>query len=122
VAILLFPVDVGLRRIQLDREEWGRFGTRLSRILAGRKATPGLESEASLSALLARRDQTREKERGTAAGPIRVPERQRAEYSEPEETAPERFASEPSSGAQPSPTSTTDRLLEAKRKAARQKK
>jgi uncharacterized membrane protein len=122
VAILLFPVDVGLRRIQLDREEWGRFWTRLSRILAGRKATPGLESEASLSALLARRDQTRERERGAAARPIRVPERQRARLSEGEVAGSERFASEPSSGAQPSPTSTTERLLEAKRKAARQKK
>ena len=58
-AVLLFPIDVGVRRIQIDSEEWRRWMAGLKRTLIfwrrpKRKAT----REESLASLLAKRDET----------------------------------------------------------------
>ncbi|MEW6305510.1 MAG: glutamine amidotransferase, partial [Verrucomicrobiota bacterium] len=55
LSIILFPLDVGVRRIQLDREEWLRATASLRRWLffwQGKPRTP--EADESLAALLAR--------------------------------------------------------------------
>src|ERR1051326_1668703 len=60
LAILLFPLDVGVRRIQIDRAEWLRATQTLRRRLLFWRGLPRApEAEESLAALLARRDQVR---------------------------------------------------------------
>src|SRR6185369_5888848 len=56
LAIVLFIFDVGVRRIQIDREEWRHLERRL---FFWKAAERPAGSEESLTALLARRDQVR---------------------------------------------------------------
>ena len=61
-AVLIFPIDVGIRRIQIDSKEWKRFITSLKRILIfSRESVKDLKHEDSLNSLLAKRDEAREK-------------------------------------------------------------
>jgi len=130
-AVLLFPVDVGVRRIQIDREEWSRWMAGLMRVLIFWRRKESPKREESLASLLAKRDEARQTFR-------------REQPSAPTELAPELFQpSQPTSGdpagpgasaaavAEPPTTednpepegdSTTSRLLAAKRKALRKKK
>ena len=130
-AVLLFPVDVGVRRIQIDREEWSRWMAGLMRVLIFWRRKKSPKREESLASLLAKRDEARQTFR-------------REQPSAPTEPAPELFQpSQPTSGdpaglgasaaavAEPPTTednpepegdSTTSRLLAAKRKALRKKK
>ncbi|MED5495075.1 MAG: glutamine amidotransferase, partial [Verrucomicrobiota bacterium] len=130
-AVLLFPVDVGVRRIQIDREEWSRWMAGLMRVLIFWRRKESPKREESLASLLAKRDEARQTFR-------------REQPSAPTEPAPELFQpSQPTSGdpagpgayaaavAEPPTTednpepegdSTTSRLLAAKRKALRKKK
>jgi Ca-activated chloride channel family protein len=121
LAILLFPIDVGIRRIQLDRAEWERFLSVVrAKVLFWRGKPRPVEAEESLDALLVRRAEVRAKT--TTAEPI--PDLFRpANAPKVDEVAP---ASSSQSGpveqkpaakeAQPE-TGTTSRLLEAKRRA-----
>src|SRR5205814_1596782 len=60
VAIILFTLDVAVRRIQIDREEWLRATRTLRRWIFFWQAAPRpIETEESLGALLARRDAVR---------------------------------------------------------------
>jgi hypothetical protein len=120
LAILLFPVDVGLRRIELDRDEWRKFWGRVTR-LVGWKPSPPLATATSLPALLARRDQARTEERatGTISHPVWSPELPRV--AEPSGRAPESPGSTPRVGPRSTPGNTTDFLLEAKKKAKRRR-
>ena len=69
-AILLFPFDVAVRRIQIDREEWLRATSGLRRWIFFWKGTPrAKEADESLSALLARRGQVRSETNGARAKP-----------------------------------------------------
>ncbi len=120
-AILLFPIDVGIRRIQLDRAEWLKATQTFRRWLffwkgAGRPA----QADESLAALLARRNQVRSTQ--TAAA------QPRADLFQPEhEPSKIDFGSAPSAApaavAEPPPkkqedaSSTASKLLEAKRRA-----
>lgn len=130
-AIILFVLDVGVRRIQIDREEWLRATATLRRTLMPWRGQPRpAEAEESLSALLARRDQVR-------ASQTRPIMETRADLFEPEQavvlpaeeppraTSPGSIPSpaEPQAGAKPAeePASTTSRLLEAKRRAQQRK-
>jgi len=130
-AVLLFPIDVGVRRIQIDREEWSRWMAGLMRVLIFWRRKESSKREESLASLLAKRDEARQTFR-------------REQPSAPTEPAPELFQpSQPTSGdpagpgasaaavAEPPTTednpepegdSTTSRLLAAKRKALRKKK
>lgn len=121
LAILLFPVDVGLRRIQIDRDEWQKFLAAIRARLFFWKGKPRtVEAEESLDALLTRRAEVRA--RTTTAEPIpdlfqpktapRVEEQ--AATSAPT-AAPEPKAA--SKEQQADSTQTTSRLLEAKRRA-----
>ena len=131
LAIVLFVLDVGVRRVQIDRTEWARVMQKVRRWLGGTARSP--EADESLSALLARRD----KVRAAQATPLVEP---KPELFRPERpvTAPlpgeesETAAAsegvqpvEPTGEAAPSapepPASTTSRLLEAKRRAQKRR-
>ena len=127
-AIVLFVIDVGVRRIQIDRDEWARLLQRARRVVLFWRGVPRpVEAEVSLAALLARRDQVRSSQTAPAAEarpelfqPVQAVTMPVAPQSEPprpvEATGPGTVAPEappPGSEAQ----STASRLLEAKRRA-----
>ncbi|HYE30253.1 MAG TPA: VWA domain-containing protein [Methylomirabilota bacterium] len=59
-AIILFPLDVGIRRIQIDRAEWLKATANLRRMLLFWKARPrAVESDEAMGALLARKQKVR---------------------------------------------------------------
>ena len=124
LAILLFVADVGVRRIYLDRAEWLKATATLRRWIFfwhGKART--VEADESLAALLSRRDSVR------SARPSRV--EPRADLFQPVQTTEIRLpepGSTPSSApiaaeipapAPSEPTSTTSRLLDAKRRASK---
>ncbi len=126
-AILLFLLDVAVRRIQLDRDELARAAQVVRRwFFPGVPRTP--EAEESLAALLARRGQVRSQQTAPAVEPN--PELFRP--SKPVALPLEESATDP--GVEPEPTTiepsktpgepvptTTSRLLEAKRRAQKRK-
>jgi hypothetical protein len=124
--VLLFTLDVGVRRIQLGREEWEKaFAWLKRRVLFWRPEPRSAQSDESLAILLARRDQVRARttvpvapdpnlfrpERPVSVSPPAAP----ASGPSTEEPIPEPAAPDDSR----QPPSTTDRLLEAKRRARR---
>lgn len=143
LAILLFPLDVGIRRIYIDRAEWLKATRTLRRWLFFWQGTPRpIEADESLAALLSRRDQVRARQTGagtvapkpaeaspslfTPARPVVLAEA-RPETgaphsatplatSEPEAAIPSAPAEEPKK-----PSSTASRLLEAKKRAQQRK-
>ncbi len=128
LAICLFPLDVGVRRIQLDREEWLKATATLRRWIFFWKGKPRpVEADESLGALLARRDQVRSTQTGPAVRPaahlfqpsrpveVGTPPAKREEL-----TAVVEQAAAPDAAAAP-PAGTTSRLLEAKRRAQKRK-
>lgn len=133
-AILLFPLDVGLRRIQLDPDEMRRVGQWLRRWIFFWKGVPRpVEAEESLAALLARKNQVR----SSQTGPTVTPNPDLFQPADPtvspltvrtgEQTAPAAReaappASEPAAAEPGDRTATTSRLLEAKRRAQSRKR
>ena len=131
-AVLLFPLDVGVRRVQLDRTEWSRAMKHLGRWMFFWRGTPRTpEAEESLAALLARRGQVR----ATQTAPASQPSQELFRPKKPaapgltSESVPagdrDRTSGEPSSAvsapsSQPT-ASTASRLLEAKRRAQKWK-
>jgi Ca-activated chloride channel family protein len=131
-AVLLFTVDVGVRRIQLDRDEWARATRKLRGWIFFWQGTPRApEAEESLSALLARRDQVRARQTGPTAEPSADLFRPIKEATLPgpgEEPAagvpPVQKAAPAAEPPKPKPeegATTTSRLLEAKRRAQKRK-
>ena len=126
LAVLMFVLDVGVRRIQLDPEEIARAVRAIRRKLffwEGVERTP--EAEESLASLLARRDQVRAKQTAPTAEPrpdLFRPDKpvtiQQSQTAAPESGAdqPEPPPAQPQPD-QPPPVATTSRLLEAKRRA-----
>jgi len=130
LAICLFPLDVGVRRIQLDREEWLKATATLRRWIFFWKGKPRpIEADESLSALLARRDQVRSTQTAPSVQP--VPElfqpTRPADLSVPAASGKTESATgreepaEQESKSADAPAGTTSRLLEAKRRAQRRK-
>lgn len=127
LAIVLFVADVGVRRIQLDRDEWLRATATLRRwVFFWRGVARPPEAEESLAALLSRRDHVRATH--TFAGSEPRPDLFRPEQPPPlpaAETRPARLPQAPvAPAAEPPaavpgevPASTASRLLEAKRRA-----
>jgi len=123
---------VGVRRIQIDRDEWLRATQTLRRWLLFWQPPPRpAEAEESLAALLARRDAVRAKQTAPALEPrpeLFKPERVATRTlpgSELEPSTPERAVaadSEPSRPAGEPAPSTTSRLLEAKRRARKRRR
>jgi hypothetical protein len=132
LGIVLFTLDVGVRRIQLDREEWTRAMQYLRRrIFFWRREPLPPEAEESLAALLARREQVRAVQTaparevdvhvfkpGAATTPTTTPPSvaTAAKPSEESSAVPTKPATEVP------PASTTSQLLEAKRRAQQRKK
>ena len=128
LAIILFVLDVGVRRIDLDREQWQKAVATVQRaVLFWRSKARPVEADESLNTLLARREQVRSTR--TSAGTTE-PSQDLFKPQEPAKTTDLPFPGEP---AKLSPTevappgetkateeekpSTTNRLLEAKRRA-----
>jgi uncharacterized membrane protein len=130
LAVILFVLDVGVRRIDLDRDEWARGTARLRKwVFFWQSAPRPVEADESLAALLSKRGEVRSTRTsaGTAA---------RAELFQPEQPAP---ISESPVGGETSvpketplppakkpaeeekPAGTTSRLLEAKRRAQKRR-
>jgi hypothetical protein len=127
LAILLFTLDVAVRRIQIDRQELEQLCRRL---FFWKAADKNAAAEESLGALLARRDQVRSTKTAPAEPkpdlfrpqktvtdmPPSAPGAEPTMASPPAAPAPQ--SAEP---AEAPPASTTSRLLEAKRRAQRRK-
>jgi Ca-activated chloride channel homolog len=138
IAVLLFVLDVGVRRIQIDREEW-RKGMRVMRrwIFFWQGVPRAPEADDSLAALLNRRDRVRAETPTQTTAPIAplvqprpdlfTPEKQISEEELPDVEA---GGAAPGGVAAPVPeepkkpedaSTTTSRLLEAKRRAQKRK-
>jgi uncharacterized membrane protein len=134
-AILAFPLDVGLRRVHLDWDEWAGFLARVRRRLrlgGAPSALPATARDAALAQLLTRKAELA----GTASGgggrpqaselePPRGPEPSRPGLQPPSvarvQPLTSAAASAPPSGAAPrpagEPTATASKVLEARRRA-----
>lgn len=134
ILVCLFVLDVGLRRVDIDREEWGRWLDRLKSRLGFGSARKAAESEESMSALLARKKQvqTQQEARQEPVVPMSGPSRE--DLFRPRQTVapPEGGGVEAGgvSSSEEKPAGTTDpkavdggtnRLLEAKRRAQRKR-
>ena len=134
LAVLLFPLDVAVRRIQIDREEWSRATRTLRRwLMFWRPATAEAQEDESLMALLSRRDSVRSKktaphataelfqpkapasESGPAILPSKSPATSGAEGEKTVETPEDKTEKSKEESA-------TDRLLAAKRRAQRRRR
>jgi uncharacterized membrane protein len=126
LAIILFPLDVGIRRVQLDKAEWLKATENLRRWLFFWRGKPRpVEADESLNALLTRREQVRAKTAAMATEP-------RADLFNPVNSASAENVITPSAATGKAPeqpatpqakqapaAETTSRLLEAKRRAQR---
>lgn len=131
IAILLFPLDVGVRRIYIDKAEWLKATATLRRWVffwKGKPRTP--EADESLAALLNRRDEVRSRQvrpantpREDLFRPDRVVLAEPSGGGTPEigKEAPASTAGSPPPEVPAGPATTTDRLLEAKRRARNRK-
>lgn len=130
LAIILFVLDVGVRRIQLDREEWQRAWAAVRRRVFFWKPPPRpAPADVSLAALLAKRDEVRGRLQAAASEtrpdlfqpkeePPPLPVAQPGETPQPVPTPTAEATPAPPTGA---PASTASRLLEAKRRAQKRK-
>lgn len=135
LAILLFPLDAGLRRVQLDRDDLARAYRRtIAWLCFWRQKQSAPKRDESLSALLQRRDAIRARQ-SRPAPETAIPEKppttvrlnpagtttsvfQKAKSKTPPQPAAEES---PTEDKQEEPESTTGRLLAAKRKAQRKR-
>jgi uncharacterized membrane protein len=131
LAICLFPLDVGVRRIQIDREEWLKATATLRRaIFFWRGKQRPVEADESLGALLARRDEVRSKTVSATAQPapeLFQPTRvvDVTEHKSPLTTTEANVTAAPAAEAEKKseqPAGTTSRLLEAKRRAQQRRR
>ncbi len=126
-AVVLFTLDVGVRRIQIDREEWLKAMAWLRRnVLFWEGERRPVEADESLAALLARREQVRARHTAPPGEPRPdlfrpqqpPPAMPTADLGEPAAAAPgERPPPEAAPAQEEKPVTTTSRLLEAKRRA-----
>ncbi len=129
LAIVLFPLDVAIRRIQLDREEWAKATATLRRwLFFWRPAPIAQKGDESLSTLLARRDEVRMRQTERAGPreelfqpekPLVIPSEAARPAAAATPATSEIAPAKPVDGKPPSdtPQDTTSRLLEAKRRA-----
>jgi hypothetical protein len=132
-AVILFTLDVAVRRVQIDREEWLKATATLRRwIFFWNPPARSAEAEESLAALLARRNIVRSTTTSRAGEPNpdlfrpvnapaeplpdSAPQTSQPEASQPVPAAPAASAPEPAAEE-----STASRLLEAKRRAQKRR-
>jgi len=127
-AILLFPLDVAVRRIQLDAGEWSRAVTTLRRRLFFWKGIPRTkDADESLAALLSRREQIRSQRPTPVAAPspdlFRPAKPAPIAEAQPGKELSATMADEPTAREKEPLTekTTTSRLLDAKRRAQRRR-
>jgi hypothetical protein len=131
LAVILFTLDVGVRRIQIDRDEWLRATASLRRWLFFWEPAPRApQAEESLAALLARRDQVRSKQTAPVEPKPELFRPQKEVTTFPAGTLEQQGITKEEPGtpqvdeppaAPTALTSTTSRLLEAKRRAQKRK-
>jgi hypothetical protein len=129
-AIVMFTVDVGVRRIQLDRQEILKAWAFIRRKLLFWEGKPRpVEADESLAALLHRRDQVRSQTQPVVQASeelfrpkatVTLPQAE-AFSTQPQPLSATPAAEEESQPPADKPTTTTSRLLEAKRRAQRKK-
>ncbi len=126
VAVALFPLDVGLRRVQLEREEISRAWSILLRHVGLRRSPREVASKESMATLLARKQQVQSTHARPAAEappdlfqPVQEAELppSAAPGSTPQPSAPEAEPGKQAAPAPEGPGSTAGRLLDAKRRA-----
>ncbi len=125
MAVILFTLDVGVRRIQLDREEWLKAVAAVRRRLFFWEGTKRpVEADESLTALLTRREQVRSTQTAPAveANPDLFRPQKTVLVEEKEKAvapAADVAMAEQEPKAEAKPVTTTSRLLDAKRRAQR---
>lgn len=131
LAVILFVLDVGLRRIQIDREQWAQAVAWITQtVLFWRGRPRPVQADESLAALLSRRDQIRSRHARPDVTPDPSLFQPHHPGSMPEDTAetpalPVKTETKPASDEDqrppddqpPAAPTTTSRLLEAKRRA-----
>ena len=129
-AILLFPIDVGIRRIQIDSKEWTQWISKLKRVLTfWRQSKASLPQEEPLNLLLAKRNKTRMKlkqKQQIKDDDIDIKLFQSKESTNDKSLSKNSIKSSSDKLKETEPKveegSTTSRLLAAKRNALRKKK
>lgn len=136
--VLLFVLDVAVRRVDMDREEWSRWWVRAKVWLGFGDKAKGQRTDESLGALLARREQVwQDRPAGDAPAPAPAPDLFKPKSAPPSASpgdTPLPTSTRPTGGPNTPSTSeaaaeapdenrtgTTSRLLEAKRRAQRKK-
>ncbi|KAB2674152.1 MAG: VWA domain-containing protein [Verrucomicrobia bacterium] len=137
ILVCLFVLDVGVRRVDFDREEWGRWLDSVKRRLGFGDARKAVETEESMAALLARKKEVRAQQAsgGDPRAVVVLPPKPSADLFRPKQSpVPSQSDAEGqggtggtvstprSGGGTAAPTgSPAERLLEAKRRAQRKK-
>ena len=132
LLVILFVLDVAVRRVDVDRTEWAKWWQKLCVRLGFGDRAKAAAGQESLGTLLAARERTRET-RTAAGGGEAASVRPVAELFQPKQAPPATGTPAAASEAKPGtvsagaeapakpvePTSATSRLLEAKRRAQR---
>jgi hypothetical protein len=128
LAVILFVVDVGVRRIQLDRDEWLKATATIRKWIFFWKGAPRtVEAEESLGSLLAKRGQVRSTRTGAGeARPELFQPVQAGQVVDLAGTSAAPPVQGPTKAAEKAPeeekpAGTTSRLLEAKKRAQRRR-
>ncbi len=133
LVVCLFLVDVGIRRVDIDREEWAKWLRNLRVRLGFGDRRKGVETEESMAALLARKNEVRSQRAGRPDPVVVMPSAPNPDLFRPRQApipppdgsggaASGPVAStEGTTAASDGPVSGTDRLLEAKRRAKRKR-
>lgn len=132
LAIILFVLDVGVRRIDLEREQVAKAVAAVKRFVFFWQHKPRpAEADESLATLLARRDEVRSTRTSAGTSEARPDLFQPQEpakgsdlpFPTPPAAAPPTEAAPPvaSKAAEPEQATTTNRLLEAKRRAQKRR-
>lgn len=128
LLVVLFVVDVGLRRVDFDREEWGKWWRKALAPLGLGRAANSTGSREALGSLLAARERTRGTRTGVGTTRVGLT-RPADQLFQPKQTPGAPVSGvEDSSVVSPTeapvtkpaePASATSRLLEAKKRAQR---
>lgn len=134
ILVCLFLLDVGIRRVDIDREEWGKWLRQVKRRFGFGDARKAVETEESMSALLARKNEVRAQRSSRPEPVVILPAKPSPDLFKPRQAPPSTAESAgEAGGASPSPASdggkgppatadsATNRLLAAKRRAQRKR-
>jgi uncharacterized membrane protein len=135
LVVCLFLVDVGIRRVDIDREEWTKWLRNLRAKLGFGDRRKAAETEESMAALLARKNEVRSQRAGRPDPVVVIPSAPNPDLFRPRQTPVQPPGGSGGQVGQPSasptptdnvppasePPSGTDRLLEAKRRAKKKR-